>query len=66
MVSYRENDMFDEILSQSCLNFSLLNAVPGSVRFRFGIPFVAMYSAKNSITLPVVEFGKNNALGHPE
>ena len=51
---------------QNVLNFSLLNAVPGSVRILFGIPFFDMYSTKNSITLSAVGFGKNSASGHPE
>ena len=52
--------------SKNCLNFSLLNAVPGSVRIRFANPFAAVYPTKNSITLSVMGFGKNNAFGQPE
>ena len=51
---------------QNCWNFSPLNTVPGSVLILFGIPFVAMYSNKNSTTLSADGIGKNIAAGHPE
>ena len=51
---------------QNDLNFSLLKTVPGSVLILLGIPYFAMYSIRNSITLSVVGLGKNNESGHPE
>ena len=57
---------FINFSSQNFLNVSLLKTVPGSVRILFGIPFVAIYSMRNSITFSAVGFGRNNACGHPE
>ena len=66
MVFYRATYVFLYLSLQNCRTFSLLNAVPGSVLIRCGIPCCAIYTAKNFKTLSVVGLVRNSASGHPD